>query len=137
MHKPRRGVLSLELTIVLPILLLVLLAVVQFSTHLLATQAIQAAALVGAREATLPGATTESVNTAVHQALAGWRFESSLDDDDVVIRPADWQTIPSGDRVGVMVRVDARQAALNSLTHLAGFAWTDEEIRGQYIMRKE
>lgn len=137
LRKLRRGFLSLELTAVLPILLLVLLAVVQLSTYLLATQAIQAAALVGAREATLPGATPESVNAAVHRALSGWRFAGCLDEDDVVIRPRDWQTVPSGDCVGVMVRVDARKAAMNSLMHLAGFAWTDEKICGQYIMRKE
>ena len=133
----RRGVLSLELTVVLPILLLVLLAVVQLSTYLLATQAIQAAALVGAREATLPGATPESVNAAVHRALSGWRFEGCLEEDDVVIRPHDWQTVPTGHCVGVMVRVDAKKASMLSLMHLAGFAWTDKKICGQYVMRKE
>jgi hypothetical protein len=133
----RRAVLSLELVVVLPILLLVLLAVVQFSTYLLATQALQAAALVGAREATLPGATPESVDAAVHRALAGWRFEGCIDEDDVVIRPLDWQTKPSGSCVGVMVRVDAKKAAMNSLMSLTGFAWTDEQICGRYVMRKE
>ena len=133
----RRGMLSLELTIVLPILLLVLLAVVQFSTYLLASQAIQAATLVGAREATLPGATAEKVNTAVRQALAGWRFAGSLEEDDVEIQPAGWQTAPSGDSISVTVSVDADKAAMNSLMHLTGFAWTGEKIRGQYVVRKE
>jgi hypothetical protein len=133
----RRGVLSLELVVVLPILLLVLLAVVQLSTYLLASQAIQAAALVGAREATLPGATAESVDAAVHRALAGWRFERCVGEDDVVIRPRNWQTAPSGQCVGVMVRVDAKKASMNSLARLAGIAWTDEKICGTYVMRKE
>lgn len=137
LRKVRKGVLSLEMTLVLPILLLVVLAVIQLSTYLLASQAIQAAALVGAREATLPGATSQSVNLAIHQALDGWRFERSVGPDDVVIKPNDWQTAPSGERVGVKVSVDAKDAALNALMRLAGFAWTDEKICGQYIMRKE
>ncbi|MBN2474990.1 MAG: pilus assembly protein [Pirellulales bacterium] len=133
----RGGVLSLELVVVLPILLLVLLAVIQFSTYLLATQAIQAAALVGAREATLPGATEERVHAAVHRALKGWRFEDRLGDDGVAITPENWQDLRSGESVGVLVRIDANQAAMNSLRHLPGFDWTDELICGQYIMRKE
>ena len=137
LRKLRRGILSLELTLVLPILLLVLLAVVQFSTYLLASQAIQAAALVGAREATLPGATPESVNAAVHRALSGWKFESAVGPDDVVIKPDNWQTAPSGHQVGVVVNVEAEEAALNALSHLAGFAWMGEKICGRYVMRKE
>ena len=137
MQKIRKGVLSLELTLVLPILLLVLLAVVQLSTYLLASQAIQAAALVGTREATLPGATPQSVHVAVHRALSGWKFESAIGPEDVIIKPNNWQTAPSGRRVGVMVSVPAKEAALNALSHLAGFAWTGERICGQFVMRKE
>jgi len=133
----RKGILALELVIVLPVLLLVLLAVVQFSTYLLATQAIQAAALVGAREATLPDATTQSVSASVHRALGSWRFEKNMGNDAVVIKPDGWQTARSGQSVSVSVRVDAKKAAYNSLRHLPGFAWTDEKICGQYVLRKE
>ena len=135
--KLHKGIMTLELVMVLPILLLVLLAIVQLSTYLLATQAIQAAASVGTREATLPGATTESVNAAVHRAVHGWRFEPSMGDDNVVIKPDDWQTARTGQPVGVTVRVDAKSAAVNSLRHLPGFAWTNEKISAQYVMRKE
>ena len=47
----------MELIFVLPVLLMVLLALVELGTYLLAAQAIQGAAMAGAREATLPGAT--------------------------------------------------------------------------------
>jgi len=137
MGSMRKGVLSLELVMVLPILLLVLLAVVQFSTYLLATQAVQAAALVGAREATLPGATKESVHAAVGRALDGWRFKGSMGEDAVVIGPQGWEKAPTGQSVGVVVRVDAKKAATNSLKYLPGFAWTDEKITGKYVMRRE
>lgn len=130
-RKPRKGSLSLELVIVLPILLMVLLAIVQLSSYLMATQAVQAAAMVGAREATLPGVTPVRVRKAVAGALAGWSFVSALRDDDVQV--AD---LPDG-RVSVSVAVDADKAALNSLFRLPGFDLVGKKIRAQYIMRKE
>lgn len=65
------------------------------------------------------------------------RFKDCIDEHGVLIKPDNWQTARSGDRVGVMVSVEAKQAAMNSLVHLAGFGWTNEKICGQYIMRKE
>jgi hypothetical protein len=131
-HKPRQASLSLELVIVLPILLIVLLAVVQFATYLMATQAIQGAAMLGTREATLPGATPARVKGAVLGALSGWSFVSALRDDDIQI-----QDLPAEGRVSVTVTVDADKAALNSLLSLPGFSLAGKKIRGQYIMRKE
>ena len=52
----------MELILVLPVLLMVLLALVELGTYLLAAQAIQGAAMAGAREATLPGATSDRVS---------------------------------------------------------------------------
>lgn len=128
----RSGSLSLELVIVLPILLTVLLAVVQISSYLMATQAIQAAAMAGVREATLPGAAVVArVRNAVAGALSGWSFVADLREDDIQI--AD---LPGG-RVSVTVTVDADKAALNTMLHLPGFDLSNKKIRGQYIMRKE
>jgi Flp pilus assembly protein TadG len=126
-----RGSLSLELVIVLPILLMVLLAVVQLGTYLLATQAIQGAAMAGAREATLPGVTPARVRTAVMGALSGWSFVTALHEDDV--RVAD---LPDG-RVTVSVSIDADKAALNSMLYFPGFKLAGKKIRAQYVMRKE
>ena len=131
----RRGVLTLEFALLLPILLLVLLAVVQFSTYLLGTQAIQAAALIGAREATLPGATQIAVQEAVERSLDSWRFRADL--DPVVVEPAGWESLPTGSGVTVTVSVDADKAALNSLRGSPGFDLAGKKIRARYIMRKE
>ena len=77
------------------------------------------------------------MNAAVKRALSGWRFQRQMRDANVVIWPHDWQSRRSGTSVGVMVRIDAKKAAMNLLMHLTGFAWTDEKICGQYVMRKE
>ena len=129
-RKSRSGALSLELVIVLPILLVVLLAVVQIGSYLMATQAIQAAAMAGAREATLPGAATARVRHAVTGALSGWSFVSALRDDDIQI--AD---LPD-DRVRVTVSVDADKAALNTMLHFPGFELAGKKIRGTVHLAK-
>jgi len=134
----RQGVLSLELAFVLPILLFAFLAIVQFSTYLLATQTIQAAALVGAREATLPGADENSVKGAVERALHGWCFKDDL--DDLVIEPTapvNWKDLPTGSCLCVSVSVDADKACLHPLKGIAGLSLSGKKICGQYIMRKE
>jgi len=131
-HKARPASLALELVIVLPILLVILLAVVQLATYLMATQAIQGAAMIGTREASLPAATPARVKTAVLGALAGWNFVGAIRDDDIQI-----QDLPAQGRVSVIVTVDADKAALNSLLSLPGFSLAGKKIRGQYVMRKE
>jgi len=135
LRKMRRGVATLEFALILPIILLVLLAVVQFSTYLLGTQAIQAAAAVGAREATLPGATPPVVQQAVERSLGSWRF--SADVDPVVIEPTGWENLPTGSSVSVTVSVDADKAALNALRGTPGFDLTGKKVTARYVMRKE
>ena len=79
---PRRGMLTLEMVLTLPILLIVGMAIIQFSLMLMGSQAISAAAHVGVREACLPGTSFVHVDQAVRDALAGWSFK---DDVDVLI----------------------------------------------------
>jgi Flp pilus assembly protein TadG len=130
--RPRRAVLSLELALVLPILLMALLAGVQFGTYLMAAQAIQGAAMAGAREATLPGATPTRVRNAVTGALAGWSFVNALSVDDIQIID-----IPAEGSVSVMVSVDADKAALNPLWKVPGLDLAGKKIRAQFVLRKE
>ena len=80
--------LTMELILVLPVLLMVLLAMVELGTYLLAAQAIQGAAMAGAREATLPGASYDRVRSAVVGALAGWSYAAALGPDDIQV--VDW-----------------------------------------------
>jgi len=145
LRRLRKGVLTLELALVLPILLLVLLAVVQFASSLMAIQTVQAAALVGAREAAMPGASETSVKEAVARALGPWRFGASVaaDPHGIEITPdADpsqpgWQSPPAGSPVAVTVRVEALRAAPGSLARLGGTSLRDRYFCGQYVMRKE
>ena len=77
-HQPsavgRRGVLTVEMLLTLPIVLLVAFAGVQFSIMLIASQAVSAAAHVGVRDASRPGSSASSVHAAVASALSGFAF---------------------------------------------------------------
>ena len=117
---------------VLPLLLLVLAALVELGTYLLAAQAIQGAAMAGAREATLPSATSDRVRAAVVGALAGWSYGATLGPNDIQIVDS-----PLDGSVSVTVSVDATQAALNPLAILPGLDLTGKKITAQFVMRKE
>lgn len=139
-HRPlrpvarRRGVLTLELVLVLPILLIVILAIVQLAALLMASQALQAAASVGAREASLPGATHERVVGAVQRTLEPWRFAPHL--DPVRIEPVDPSAAASGDPVTVSVSVDSALAAPN-LLNVFGVRLAGQKLAATFVYRKE
>lgn len=131
------GVFTVELLLTLPVLLIVVLAVVQFSMMLIATQAVGAAASVGVREAVLPGATAASVTTAVTGALAGFVFAG--DETTTVYvngMPAAPTTAVTGDEVTVSVKVAATKAAPNALSYI-GISIASTDIQQTYVMRKE
>lgn len=135
----RRGFLTLELVLVLPIILLVLLAVVQYSILLLSTHALSVAAHVGVREAALPSSNTASVEAAVDDALDGWSFRNAASFDvqifvnDVMANPA---TAMTDDKVEVLVLVDATDAAPNLLNFI-GLSLVGQDIQAEHVMRKE
>lgn len=133
-RRSRRGVLSLELILVLPILLIVILATVEFGMLLASGQAVNAAAGVGAREATLPGATPAKVQAAVQRAVASWRFARRL--DAVQISPAHPQDARTGDPVKVTVSVDSAAAAPN-LLRFVGVSLAGQKLSASYVLRKE
>lgn len=66
----RRGVLSMELVLTLPILFVLLMALFEFTMLFYSRSLIVEASRVGARKASLPGATAESVEVDVRQVLA-------------------------------------------------------------------
>ena len=69
--RSRQGfVVSIELALVLPVLLLVLLALLEFSLLLFARSAVVEASRVGARKATLLGASATGVADDVRRVLA-------------------------------------------------------------------
>ncbi len=122
----------MELIFVLPVLLMVLLALVELGTYLLAAQAVQGAAMAGAREATLPGATHHRVRSAVVGALAGWSYSATLGPEDIQVADG-----PSEGIVSVTVSVDATKAAFNPLPVVPGLDLTGKRITAQFVMRKE
>jgi Flp pilus assembly protein TadG len=130
----RRGLLALEVVLFLPLVLLVVLAVVEFALLLLAAQAVSAAASVGAREASLPSATTASVERRVARALHGWKFAADV--EPVRISPADPQTVPTGQNIAVTVAVNAADAAPNLLSYI-GLSLAGQKVETTYVYRKE
>jgi Flp pilus assembly protein TadG len=66
----RRGILSMELVLVLPILLIVLMGLFEFTVLFYSRSLIVEATRVGARKASLPGATAESVEEEIRRVLS-------------------------------------------------------------------
>jgi hypothetical protein len=143
-HAQRRkgAVLSIELVMVLPILLVVLLASVEFGILLMATQGVGAAASVGARAAAIPSSSRTRVEAAVNAALDGWVWQ---DEHEVVIfvnnnrvTPADdyLASAVTGDVVSVTVNVPMDQAAPDLLRYF-GISIAGKELTTTYVTRKE
>ncbi|HEY4259979.1 MAG TPA: TadE/TadG family type IV pilus assembly protein [Schlesneria sp.] len=68
--RSRRGVLSLELILTLPILLIVLMGLFEFTVLFYSRSLVVEATRVGARKASLPGATAESVEAEIRNVLS-------------------------------------------------------------------
>lgn len=137
----RKGaVLSIELIIVLPILLAVVLASVEFGLLLMASQGVGAAANVGAREAAKPSSSRASVETAVAAAVQGWRWNN---DYEVVIfvngmkdSGNELLTAGHGATVSVTVNVPMEEAAPDLLKTL-GVTLAGKELTSTYVTLKE
>ena len=136
----RAAMLTFELCLTLPILLVVGIAIVQFSLMLLGSQAISAAAHAGAREACLPGASSPSVVRAVENALQGYSFQNNCRVSIFVNNQPETDfplsSAITGDTVGVTVRVGAAHVAPNALL-LVGISIADTTLQQTFVMRKE
>ena len=99
-----RGAAAVEFALVLPILVLLVFGIVEFSIGFNRQQALHAAAREGARVASLPSSTTSEIDAAVQGALEGVNFAST---PSVTITPAG--TRPCEGRSGstVVVTVQA------------------------------
>jgi hypothetical protein len=138
----RRGnVLSIELVMVVPMLLVIVLAFVEFGILLMASQGVGAAANSGAREAALPSASAASVQGAVQSALAGWVWQgrhnvlifvnNQKDVDGSLLAGA-----TTGDWISVTVSVPMNDAAPDLLRYF-GISIANKELRTTYATRKE
>lgn len=77
-NKRRRGLLTLESLLIIPLVLIVLFSIVEFSFLLIGQQAIASAANVAAREAALPSTDITAAENAVDAALTGWAFRDDV-----------------------------------------------------------
>ena len=144
-RRTRRGaVLALELIMVLPILLMVLLATVEFGILLMSSQGVGAAASIGSRNAALPSSSKMSVEAAVNTALDGYIWQGAQEvviyvdsgsgfvlDNGPVLANA-----PSGSVVSVTVNVESDQAAPDLLKYF-GISLMSKELTTTYVTRKE
>ena len=128
---------------VLPILLFVLLAFVEFGLMLMSQQGLAAAASLGARHAALTGATEGSLQSTVDNALTGWSWKS--DRELVVLVNGSMITLGGTDEVrnastgsiiSVSVNVPTDRAAPNLLKWI-GIDTAGKDLTTTYVTRKE
>lgn len=128
----RPGSLALELLLVLPLLLTLLFAMIQFSILLSSRQVLLAASQEGARVASHGGNATE-VETAARRVLGN----GSLSQAEVIplLNDNSGNPVPAGDPVTVCVQIRAGQAAPNLLRFIG--LNIDEPIVACTTLRKE
>ena len=132
-RRRRRGSLTLELLLVLPILLVILLATVEFASLLQARQQLLGASREGARVAAL-GGDESAVEAAVRRAL-GSSYQDAIT-IRTVLRDSAGLPVVSGAPVLVHLEIPANAAAPD-LLRLIGFTLQGEEITAVTTMRKE
>jgi Flp pilus assembly protein TadG len=76
LHHDERGTATVEFALVLPILVMLLFGIVEFSLMYNREQALHAAAREGGRVASLEASTQSAITTAVDGALSGTSFSS-------------------------------------------------------------
>ena len=139
-RRSRQGMLTFELVYTLPILILVILAITQFCLLLMSAQAVSGAAHVGVREATLPSASTASVQSAVRRALQGWKFgdkaQVAIYVNDVPELDMPLEETITGDLVAVTVQIPSAEATPDLLKFI-GLSIQDETLATTFVMRKE
>jgi len=124
----RRGLATAELALALPILLVVLMAVFEFSLLFLARGELVDASREGARVAALPGASYESVEWAVRQNLAP-RLRGSAQIE-----------IAGGERAGELTSVAVRvpmQLASPDLLWPIGYTLKGQQLYAETRMMRE
>jgi len=129
----RTGTLAIELLFVLPLLLIVVLATVEFSLWLMAQQQVALASREGARAAA-QGGDINAVQLAVLQVLGPNR--AGLAQVQAFLTDANGQPLLSGAPVTVQVMLPV-SAVVPDLLVLAGISIRNEIIASQTVMRKE
>lgn len=143
--KSRLGaVLSIELVMAMPILLVVLLALVEFGTLLMASQGVNAAAAVGTREASLAGSRDALVQQALANAIDTYPWKTSatttvfINGQQISLTDGtdNLAAARSGDLISVTVSVPMTAAAPNLLSFV-GISLGSNQLTNTYVTRKE
>lgn len=126
----RKGaLLSVELVLVLPIVIALFMALIEFSLLWSANQRVKEASLAGCRVATFVGSNVPAIQQAVETAL----YKQSLINHYKVDVDGGTQT---GDPIAITVRVPMK-AASPDLLRLFGFNLSGRHLISQTIMRRE
>jgi hypothetical protein len=136
-RRSRRGILALELLLILPILLLLILAMVQFSLTLHARQQLVAASREGCRIAAL-GGNLDEVERTIKRTLGNGRLADAdieLTDEQGNPIPAG-QAVPSGEAVAVWLRLPTAHA-VPDLLRFMGYSIREDEMIARTLMRRE
>ncbi|MGE0528972.1 MAG: TadE/TadG family type IV pilus assembly protein [Bdellovibrionales bacterium] len=132
-RRKRQGMLSLELLLVLPVILIVVLAGVEFSLMFLAKQQLTAASREGARVASVGGNAMEVQNVVYFYLGAGNWQKATV---QTILTDQSGNPLPSGAPVRVIVSIPAAQAVPDILGPF-GFSIAQDVISAQTTMRKE
>ncbi len=124
----RRGILSAELLLTLPILTVLLFGLLEFSLLFFARGDVVEASRAGARAARLYGATTESIEAEVLSSLGGRLAPHARVTADLGTK--------SGDEVSVAVEVPMAVASPD-LLWMIGYSLKDRELLCETRMAKE
>ncbi len=124
----QKGILTVELVLVLPLVLMLLFALVELSMIARAQQTLIVAARDGARTASLSGATAEQVEQAVRRHLRGRLAAEAQIRIELAKR--------SGEPATVQVRAPMHAVAPD-LLRMIGFGISDRYIVARTTMCKE
>lgn len=124
----RRGSMTMELVLTLPIFMILLMGIVEFSFLMYARSDVVQASRAGARLAALNGVWPEDVESEVARSLGG-RFQSNFQVQSTLGKY-------TGDEVSVLVRVPMTAAAPNLLWPL-GYNIQGRELIAETRMLKE
>ncbi len=133
-RQPRLGaMLSMELLLVLPVLLILLAALVEFSLIWSANSKVKAASQLGCRVATLPATHPDVAEQVIREKVNETLDKSSLVENHELEFVLGAYT---GDKVSVRVRVPMKAVAPDLLSFV-GLGLEDRVIVATTVMRKE
>jgi TadE-like protein len=132
--RARRGFMnSLELVFILPIIIIILVVIVQFSQILAAEARLSAASREGARVAA-SGGNTHQVRHAVHAALLGRERGQVKIETNAIGSDGDPVNLPPGSDVVVRVSIPTKEVVPSAILLVLV---NNRVLIGQSVMRKE